>query len=173
MAATLVDLWHFPVKSLPAAHLSEAELVPGRGLPGDREWALSTGSHPVADDGTWTSCTAFERLTIRPEMAGWMVHLDDAHPTVRGPEGTTLRFGDDGHPEGEVSGPFSPAIRLHRAVQGYWDHADAALSILNLDTVEEIARLTGKAIDPARFRANLHVRADPWSEFGWLCECRA
>lgn len=165
----LVSIASYPVKSLPGERFENTTLAAGQGLLGDRKWALATGTHHVPADGAWTLCGAFERLTIRPGMAAWTSQLgSDGTPILTGPKGESLSFDENGWPIGPVPEPFAPEIRLVHAQNGYWDHADGLISIINLSTIEEIERLTGFPVDPARFRGNLYVRAAPWSEFGWL-----
>ncbi len=171
--AQLVALYRFPVKGLRAESLQQTILHPGQGISGDREWALSNDDLPVAADGAWTHCGAFERLTIRPEIALWRAEIPpQSRPVLRGPNGETIAFDAEGAVSKESielsQTPFSSSIRLRHAKDGYWDHADGAISIINLATVEEIERASGHSIDPLRFRGNLYVRAEPWSEFDWL-----
>ena len=44
-----------------------------------------------------------------------------------------------------------------------------AVSVVNLASVRDLARRTGLAIDPLRFRANIHLEGLPaWAEMDWL-----
>lgn len=62
-------------------------------------------------------------------------------------------------------GPLGP-VRLVPSRHGLFDHQDAVLSLLNLKTIAELSRAAGQPLDPARFRANLHLAGLPaWSEF--------
>lgn len=165
----LETIYRYPIKSLAGQKLTSIDLQPGKGLSGDREWALANGDLPVADNGDWTACGAFERLTIRPEMAPWSgIMSKTSLPSLQGPQNQILRFDPNGHPIGSPPAPFARNIRLQRANNGYWDHADGTISIINLTTIEEISRLTGRVLDPLRFRGNLYIRAEPWAELGWL-----
>ena len=61
----------------------------------------------------------------------------------------------------------APVLAPARSDGGYWDFSDTALSIVNLETVREIARTAGRTIDPLRFRANIYIDGLPaWREFG-------
>ena len=165
----VASLHRYPVKSLPGEGLARASLSVARGVSGDRAWALANGHAPIAPDGDWTPCAAFERLTIRPAMAAWSAQIPHhGSPELSGPNGERLRFAPDGRPADRPPAPFADDIRLVRASGGCWDHADGVISIINLNTVAEIARAAGREIDPQRFRGNLHIRAEPWAEFGWL-----
>ena len=49
------------------------------------------------------------------------------------------------------------------------DHPSAVVSIINLASVKDLERVTGKPINPARFRGNIYLEGlDPWAEFDWL-----
>ncbi len=49
------------------------------------------------------------------------------------------------------------------------DHPSAVVSIINLASVKDLERVTGKPINPARFRGNFYLEGlDPWAEFDWL-----
>lgn len=156
----------YPLKSLAGESLSEAQLTK-QGIHGDREWALvspgqSNLHHATLNTGAWVPCQTFERLTIRPEMAAW-------HATSTATGVQLLVDGNDIRlEEGKEAMVAGRSVRLARANNGYWDHADATISIINLATVEAIAEAIGTTIDPARFRANIYIRAEPWSEFDWL-----
>ncbi|MFJ4789742.1 MOSC domain-containing protein [Streptomyces sp. NPDC088794] len=59
--------------------------------------------------------------------------------------------------------------RLVSSGSHLWDFADAPISIINLATVRDIARVAKTPLDPRRFRANLYVDGlPPWAEFGLL-----
>ncbi len=61
-------------------------------------------------------------------------------------------------------GPAGPP-RLVAAGQGLWDHQDAVLSIINLETVRQLEQVAGQPVDPLRFRANLYLSGLPaWNE---------
>lgn len=169
VVCAVASLHRYPVKSLPGEDLDHAALSVAGGLSGDRAWALANGHAPIAPHGAWTPCAAFERLTIRPQMAAWSAQSpQQGLPDLRGPKGEHLGFAADGRPTGPPPAPFAQDIRLARASRGYWDHADGVISIINLNTVEAVARAAGREIDPQRFRGNVYIRAEPWAEFGWL-----
>jgi ferredoxin-NADP reductase/MOSC domain-containing protein YiiM len=51
----------------------------------------------------------------------------------------------------------------------YWDHNDAHISIINISTVNSIAKTAGIDIDPQRFRGNLLIETEkPWLEFSLI-----
>jgi ferredoxin-NADP reductase len=62
-----------------------------------------------------------------------------------------------------------PSLAWTRPGLGYWDHDDAALSIINLDSVAQLSTLADANIDPRRFRGNLLIKGGgAWSEFDLL-----
>ena len=79
------------------------------------------------------------RRAIEDFLAGWLGQLAPARPRVVG-------VGD--HHFFDVPKPF--------------------VSLINLETLDDMARHAGKALHPERFRANIYVRALPaWEELGW------
>lgn len=164
------DIYRYPIKGFPAEPLSDVELKAGEGVPGDRAMALSTGVLEVDPDGDWTPCQAFQRMSIRPDLTVFQLESSVDGAKLTNPQGQTELINQSSNVVTELSDSFDGPVQLHRRAQGfgYWDHEDAALSIINLATIEEIARTLGQPIDPLRFRANIYVRAEPWSEFQWL-----
>jgi hypothetical protein len=48
------------------------------------------------------------------------------------------------------------------------DQPDPVLSIINLATLRDLERVTGRTVDPRRFRANLYLEGlSPWVERAW------
>ena len=172
-APVLERIVTYPVKGLSGLDRSVA-VIDGRGLPDDRRWAITTGALPLNPKGAWTPCQAFQRLTILPTLTEVEVTEERGSLTLRRAGMDTIIMPGATKPDGDqVKAMFGPTARLVKAAAGrfetgYWDHADAELSIINLNTVEVIARAVGRPVDPGRFRGNLYVRAPAWSEFGWL-----
>jgi uncharacterized protein YcbX len=49
------------------------------------------------------------------------------------------------------------------------DVAAKCIHIVNLASVRELERATGRKVDPLRFRANVYVEGlEPWTELGWV-----
>ena len=58
---------------------------------------------------------------------------------------------------------------VHAAGHSFSDVAVKCLHVVNLATVRELERVSGRPIDPLRFRANLYLEGvTPWAEFAWL-----
>lgn len=166
----LTSIFRYPIKGLPGEMLPEIDLAKGCGLPGDRQRAIATGALPVKPNGEWTACQAFQRMTIRPELTCYDVRSEGDVLQVTAPSGAVAEVLPESLGVAEFDGDLDGQTQLARAAegQGYWDHPDAAVSIINLSTVEAIGKAMGREIDPMRFRGNLYVRAKPWEEFAWL-----
>ncbi|WP_412554416.1 MOSC domain-containing protein [Shimia sp. MIT1388] len=167
---TLTSIYRYPIKGLPGEMLPEVELAKGCGLPGDRQRAIQSGALPVKPEGEWTACQAFQRLTIRPELTCYDLRSDGDVLQVTAPSGALAEVWPESAGVAAFEGDLDGQTQLARAAagRGYWDHPDAAVSIINLSTVEAIGKALGREIDPLRFRGNLYVRARPWEEFSWL-----
>ena len=49
------------------------------------------------------------------------------------------------------------------------DSREKCVHVVNLASVRELERTTGRTVDPLRFRPNLVIDgAEPWSEFAWV-----
>ena len=58
---------------------------------------------------------------------------------------------------------------VHAAGHSFSDVAAKCVHIVNLASVREVERVSGRPVDPLRFRANLYFEGlAPWAEFGWL-----
>lgn len=161
MQSTIESIYCFPIKSGNGVTLSEAHLT-FAGIEGDRKWALVSPNQTVLPNGEWMPCATFERYKIRPEMASWQTKATE--------NGVELTI--DGHDihlvEGEQAIIGGRQVQLVKADKGYWDDKDASISIININTVKAISEATGLKLDPIRFRANIYICAEPWSEFQWL-----
>ncbi|MFY0660008.1 MAG: MOSC domain-containing protein [Shimia sp.] len=167
---TVASLYRYPIKGLPGEALPSVALTDGEGFPGDRRRAIETGSLPVQPEGKWTACQAFQRMTIRPELTCYAVRSVGDVVRVTAPSGTSATILPETDQVAAFSEEMDGQTQLARAGggRGYWDHPDAAVSIINLSTVEAIGKALGREIDPLRFRGNIYVRAKPWEEFSWL-----
>ncbi|MET8977058.1 MOSC domain-containing protein [Streptomyces sp. NPDC004539] len=146
MGAVLRSLHRYPVKGMTGEELPEAVLAPGAGLPLDRAFALHLGAAPVTSG--WISSEELMRLRQSAELSLYrgVSEGDGVRLTAPGGRELHVRPGE----------PFGSA-RLVRPGAALWDWPDAALSIVNLDTVRALSEAAGVPLDPARFRANLYV----------------
>lgn len=179
MTATLQDLRVYPVKGLSAHPIDAADLAPGAGLPDDRRFALAHGASGFdPTDPAWLPKAHFLQVARNPKLA----HLQSRYE----PDSETLTLFRDGRQvaKGRIGEPLGrdlitqffaafmdgdargqPKLVEAKGVQ-FSDVPDPWLSLINLDTVEELATVARQSVDPARFRGNLMIRGwKPWSEF--------
>ena len=186
--ATLAQIHRFPVKGLAGERLAETRLAAGRGLPGDRRFALaqSGGAGSALDGAAWASHRLFHTLKHEERLAQLGLSYDDASeiltllragkPVARGkatePLGQMLlnQFFAAflaGSPRG---GPRLVAGRSEG--EGHVAFTDTDLptvSIINLASVADIARVARQPVDPRRFRGNLWIEGAPaWAEAQWV-----
>jgi ferredoxin-NADP reductase/uncharacterized protein YcbX len=181
MNAVLQEIIRYPIKGFSGQTMPEAHLVNGAGLPFDRHLAFTNGREEIVPDGGWTPCGAFVRLTKNSDLPRFNITFEESNETaiVTHPDGrrVTIARGDAASLEiantriaewfPQKSG--SQALAWTRPGLGYWDHDDAALSIINLDSVEQLSALADVNIDPRRFRGNLLIKGGgAWSEFDLL-----
>jgi uncharacterized protein YcbX len=165
LVGRVVGLFRYPVKSMGAERLDEAE-VRWHGLAGDRRWAFVRPGLERSD---------FPWLTIRERPELWRYSPELADPqrpdkgsvTVTTPSGARLdvadpalaaELGDDG-------------VRVIKQNRGVFDAAP--LSLLTTQTVAELSAFLDRQLDPLRFRPNLLVEAceddcRPFCEDGWV-----
>lgn len=171
---TLETLYRYPVKGLSPEPLESVKLVAGATVPFDRAWAIENG--PGRFDP--------EAPRHLPKITFLMLMRDERLATLRSrfDETTaTLTIERDGKPvaRGDLSTPIGRkmieqfiAAYMRTALRGaprivsapghsFSDVAQKCVHIVNLASVRELARVSGRAIDPLRFRANLHIDGLP------------
>lgn len=167
MVGRVTGLWRYPVKSMGAEVLAEAE-VSWHGLAGDRRWAFIR-------DGLARS--GFPWLTIRecPQMGRFRPSFADPG---RPDTSRTMVF----TPAGECFDVADPALaaelaagaRVIKQNRGVFD--TFPLSVITTQTVASLGTLTGVELDVQRFRPNLLIEAsgqDAFPEDAWVgCELR-
>ncbi len=157
------SLFRYPVKSLAGETLENAHLVTGRGIPGDREWALGKAGNAMT--GAWQPKATFHVL----EKQEALVEVSCPH-TMDDPAGRKAleadvcrRLGLDGETATKLVKADGP---------GFFDTLKGEISILNLASVAALEKAAGTEagkIDPRRFRANVWLEgAKPWAENDWV-----
>ncbi|MFZ1996566.1 MAG: MOSC N-terminal beta barrel domain-containing protein [Solirubrobacteraceae bacterium] len=159
---TLVGMWRYPVKSMAAEALTEAE-VGWHGIAGDRRWAF-VRPHVERSGFPW--------LTLREvaDMGQFTTRFVDPAEPDRSPTLVTTPDGD----EHEVTDPALAArlgggVRVIKQNVGVFD--SLPLSLITTTTVDGIQGLVGRPLEVARFRPNLLVAAAPGEAFpedDWL-----
>lgn len=156
----LVGLARWPVKSLGGEAL-EAARLDGRGLGGDRAYALL--DQREGREG--------RRLTVRqaPRMLAWSAAYPDAPgdlldpaapppPSLRAPDGAVWEWDDPGLAEA-LAADLDLPLRLHRDPAGQQDLERSVLVTTEASRGAAEAAL-GRPLDLRRFRPNLHLDLD-------------
>lgn len=180
--ATLERICRYPVKGFTGQDLDSATLAPGRGLPYDRHLAIVSGNRPESPAiGGWVPSRTFIQNTVFDDLLTFHCRFDSERDylEIARRDGDRIRvcLSDAEHLQAANAvlarwfhgGPLG-AVRLVRQSpeHGFWDYTDSMLSIINLQSVESLARGAGQKLDPARFRGNLYVTGLPaWEEFSW------
>ncbi len=158
-------IFRYAVKSMRGERLETARLG-WHGIDGDRRLALRK-----MDDASgfpWLTASRLPDLVLFAPQ-----HRDDsAHanlPThVRTPEGEEMPvFGED--LAAEVGRRYGAPVQMMQLKHGIFD--EASISVIAVDTVDEIERLAGRSLDVRRFRPNVVVRLlrpAPFQEDVWL-----
>jgi uncharacterized protein YcbX len=176
--ARVAALYRYPVKGLSGEPLQSVELARGATFPLDRAYALENGPSgfdPAAP--SWQPKIKFLCLMRNARLAALSTHYDDATGIF-----TVTRNGepliaarpaeDDGRAALEaffqdfMGREARGRVRLLSAAgHSFSDLSRKVVSIINLDTLDDLARTWKREIHPLRFRANLYVRGlAPWSE---------
>ena len=155
----------YPVKSMAGVQLEAANLG-WHGLDGDRRLAFRR----LQDRSgfPWLSASKLpDLLRFTPVWRDQSIRSH--HPThVRTPEGKEMAiFGEE--LVTEVGLRHGAPVQMMELKHGIFD--EASLSVISLETIREIERVTGTALDVRRFRPNVVVRLlkpDSFQEDRWV-----
>lgn len=182
MDATLQRICRYPVKGLSADELERVQLTAGAQIPHDRRFAIARASTPIdTSDPEWMPKTKFHILMRDEKLAQLRTDYDPETTTLTVRRGgkpvTTARLGDA---MGRMMlGQFFAAF-LGEDAKGTPKVVDAGsrtlsdqrrprISLINLRTVADLERVTGRPVDPLRFRGNLYLDDLPaWAERDWV-----
>jgi len=172
-------LHRYPVKGLSPERLDTVDLDAGGYFPGDRLFAIENGPSGF-DAAAPVHQPKIKFLMLMRHEA--LARLDARYEsrtnvlTIRS-EGRVAAQGDLGTAEGRAAietfllSYLPDALRGHPRVLAapdgfrFTDSPRGFVSLLNLASVAAVETLTGAAVDPLRFRANLHVSGlAPWAE---------
>ena len=182
MAATLARLYRFPVKGLRGNPLDAVALVAGQGLENDRRFAVARGKTRIDPDAPrWLPKQWFVMLMRDTSLARVTCQLDARAGTIElATEGRSPCIAPWGTADGredldawlnDVLGPRpeGPAHFVAAGEISFTDVPQNCLTLVNLESVRDLARRMGRDVDPLRFRANLFVDGLPaWQEFAWV-----
>lgn len=153
-------LWRYPVKSMAAEPLEEAD-VAWHGVAGDRRWGFVRPGLERSD---------FPWMTIREQPA--MHHYrpafaeperpDASRTLVTTPGGATLDVLDPA-----LAAELGDGVRLMKLNRGTFDIAP--LSLIGAASIAAVAELAGRDLAAQRFRPNLLLDgAEPFAEDAWV-----
>ena len=182
MAIQLQRLCRYPVKGLSAEDLDSVALTAGDGFPEDRRFALAHGADRYESGRSgWQPKRHFLNLMSNERLAALQTSYDPASGilTVRrnGKQvargNITQQIGRDLIDQFFAAFMRDESIRSPRLVQSpgvmFTDAEAKFVSIINLDSVRDLERVTRQPVDPIRFRGNLMIDgARPWQEFDWI-----
>jgi uncharacterized protein YcbX len=182
MTGMIAGIFRHPVKGFTPEPLSDVDLAPGKGFPGDRIFAVENG--PCGFDASapaFISKQKFAVLAAIPKVAAVKTRYHDASGDVEAsaPDAAPF-FGRLSEPSGqaafaawlaEVLGEDAPGPLKVQAAPQTWrftDHPLGQVSIINLASLADLSQRMGVELDPLRFRANLYVEGWPaWAELEW------
>ncbi|MHB8323766.1 MAG: MOSC domain-containing protein [Candidatus Dormibacteria bacterium] len=150
------ELWRYPVKSMAGERLSSIEVMED-GLSGDRRVAVfdrqsSRPQHPLS-------------ARQDPQLLNFRAVWAPDGPLVAGPGLAATRW-DRSTVREVVSRLCGRDLELAEVPHGAFD--DAAVHVLGLASVRQLARELGRPVDHRRFRANVYLEGlEPDSEPAW------
>jgi uncharacterized protein YcbX len=180
MAATIDQIWCYPVKSLAGQSLARVD-VTAAGLPGDRQFALAHGAGDFdPQTPAWRPKGNFVNLVRTSELARLVPAYapDSGRLTIaQGDQviasGRPADAGERADMERALTNWLGDAARGQvRLAWGegvaFTDVPAPLISIINLASVRQLAERAGLSLDARRFRGNLVIDGlRPWGEFDW------
>jgi uncharacterized protein YcbX len=173
----IAAVYRYPVKGFSAESLKRVALVPGACLPHDRAYALERlGREFDVEAPRLMPKTKFLQLMSDARLAELETRWDaeTRFLTVFRAGRQVLRANLDDGSGRRLFEQFLSAFlggSPHVVAAPGWSFADSGernVSIINLNSVRDVARIAGRDVDPLRFRGNIYVEDLPaWEEFGW------
>lgn len=158
-------IYRYPVKSMRGERL-EITRLGWHGLDGDRRLAFRRMND--RSGFPWLSAGKLPDLLLYAPHRGEDRTPGDLPTHVRTPDGAELPvFGEA--LAAEVGRRHGAPVQMMHLKHGVFD--EASISVITLDTVQEIARLAGRDPDLRRFRPNIVVRSlrsVPFQEDQWV-----
>lgn len=188
MEARTDGLFVYPIKGMTPQALQQVELTAGRGFPFDRTIALARpgGAYsPGMRHGV--SKREFFVLVAEARLAGLTTHLDTATGVLSVEvKGHRVLEADLETDEGAAAvqafyarvldlAPGAAPVLARDQGRRFTDTAHNSdrqmefVSIVNLASVRDLSDRIGHAVDPLRFRGNIHLEGLPaWREFALI-----
>ncbi len=177
IAARIESVYRYPVKGLSPELLKSAELAPGQTLPADRRFAIENGPSGFDPSNPQHFRKIKFLMLMRDErLATLRTQFNDASSTLTIDDGDRCVSGDLSRPEGRAAieqyfaDHFAdelrgPPVVLQADNHSFSDVPNKVVSLINLASIDAIAEMTGRPVNPLRFRGNLHLSGlAPWQE---------
>lgn len=160
---SVAELRRYPVKSL-AGEVVASTTVDGRGLGGDRLWAVRDRDGKL---GSGKSTHRFRKMEGLLDLTA--TYTEDREPVIEFPDGRRLPARDPGVHQA-LSDHVGRPVRLLR--EGSVPHFDVGpLHLVTTASMATLARAHGSPVSTARTRANMVVEVqadDGMVEDGWI-----
>ena len=183
MKCRVHSIYRHPLKGLTPESLDTVELQSNSGIPNDRRFAIAITSAAKEKASTkWMPKSNFLTLQKYERLAQLKTRFYDETETLcifrenqeitRGK--ITNRIGRSTLEEffnAFMKKDTSSQPKLVEAIGGptFSDYNKPVISILNLESVKDLERVTREKINPLRFRANIWLEGiKPWLEFEWV-----
>jgi uncharacterized protein YcbX len=182
MTAKIQAIYRYPVKGLSPQPMPSVRLERGETLPADRLYAIENG--PSGFDAAapkYFPKIRFLMLMRNANLATLRTDYDEpTHTLTIEHEGREAVRADLRTPAGKLAvetffrrfmpkGLRGPPKVRHAEGHSFSDVSKKVVSIINLASVAAVENAAGQALDPLRFRGNLHVSGWPaWREFDLL-----
>lgn len=182
MSAVVTGIFRYPVKGLSPDALQRVPLTAGQALPYDRAWAIENGPGRFdADNPSPVPDISFLILMRDERLATLESRFDDTSQQLAlFRSGRQVASGQLTTPSGRqiieqfIAAYMASTVRGRPKIVGGPGHYIAeggipCVHIINLATLREVERVTGRTIDPIRFRPNIVIDGPaPWSELTWI-----
>jgi uncharacterized protein len=156
----VVSLHRYPVKSLAGESVTRLE-VDQRGCVGDRQWSVRTAKDKIG------SGKNSRRFAAIPGLLDVRAFERDSRVAVTFPDGSTC-FVDDAEAATRLSRYVGqPVTFASETSVTHFD--DGPISLIGRASVDALTEEQQEDVDPARFRANIHLAtAGQFIEDSWL-----
>ena len=156
----VVSLYRYPVKSMTGESVTRLELDQ-RGCVGDRQWSVRTEADKIG------SGKNSRRFAAIPGLLDVRASERDGLVAVTFLDGSSCLV-DDPEAAARLSQYVGRPVRFARETSvTHFD--DGPVSLIGRASVDAVTEEQHEAVDPARFRANIHLAtASPFLEDSWL-----
>jgi uncharacterized protein YcbX len=180
MSIRIASLQRYPVKGLSPESLTQVALTKGDYFPGDRLFAIENGPAGFDPDNPQHQPKIKFLMLMRNESLARLKtrYLDSITTLFIEEGGREVARGDLSTREGrlaieaffrrfmpkELRGP--PKVLTAPDGFRFTDSRRGFVSLINLASVRELESVVGSAVDPLRFRGNIHIEGlKPFAEF--------